>query len=94
MYFFFKALNIPSEDGQPVAELERDLSGMGIASAIKAMQTGKSPGLDGFPADFFKSLPPTMHQAVISLLLKKDIYLIFLMAPKVLLSLGVEKVFD
>uniref|UniRef100_A0A3P8QX47 Reverse transcriptase domain-containing protein n=1 Tax=Astatotilapia calliptera TaxID=8154 RepID=A0A3P8QX47_ASTCA len=61
--------------------------------AIRSMQSGKSPGPDGYPSDFFKkfsnqlnpllkstfeesflsqSLPPTMRQAVISLILKKD----------------------
>ena len=74
------------------AELERDVSVKEIVSAIGAMQSGKSPGPDGFSTEFFKSfltrspllllvfeeslvtnsLPPTMHQAVVSLLLKKD----------------------
>lgn len=57
------------------------------------MQSGKSPGPDGYPTDFYKTfsvqlspllllvfkelfslkaLPSTMHEAVISLLLKKD----------------------
>ena len=57
------------------------------------MKTGNSPGLDGFPSEFYRSfstkllshlckvyteavkvkaLPPTMTQATISVLLKKD----------------------
>lgn len=74
-------------------ELEKDISVTEIVFAIRDMQSGKSPGPDGFPAEFFKkfseplsplllsvfnessvtlSLPVSMRQAIISLLLKKD----------------------
>ncbi len=90
---FFKSLKVPSIGVEFSAELERDFSVEEIVSAIGAMQSGKSPGPDGFSTEFFKkfsvqlspllllvfeeslinsSLPPTMRQAVISLLLKKD----------------------
>lgn len=90
---FFKSLNMPSVVVEFSVELERDFSVKEIVSAIGAMQSGKSPGPDGFSTKFFKkfsdqlspllllvfeessitnSLPPTMRQAVISLLLKKD----------------------
>ena len=83
---FFKALNIPSVKSELVTELE-------VISAIRDMQSGKSPVPDHFPTEFFKtfenqlspllpsvfeesllsrSLPPSLHKAVISLLLKKD----------------------
>lgn len=85
---------MPSVDAELSAELERDFPDMEIALAIRAMQSGNSPGPDGFPAELKKkkksnqlsllllfvfeeyfasnSLPPTIHQAVISLSLKKD----------------------
>lgn len=90
---FFGTLRVPCVDPGMAAGLEEDLSVAEIASAIGSMQSGKSPGPDGYPADFFKkfsnqlsplllsvfeeslssgSLPPTMRQAVISLILKKD----------------------
>jgi len=90
---FFKSLKILPVSEELSAELERDFSVKEIVSAIGAMQSGKSPGPDGFPNEFFKkfsnqlaplllsvfeeslvtnSLPLTMRQAVISLLLKKD----------------------
>lgn len=73
--------------------MEKDISVTEIVFAIRDMQSGKSPGPDGFPAEFFKkfseplsplllsvfnessvtlSLPVSMRQAIISLLLKKD----------------------
>lgn len=90
---FFETLCVPSVDLGAAAGLEEDLSVAEIASAIGSMQSGKSPGPDGYPTDFFKrfsgqlsplllsvfeesfsskSLPPTMREAVISLILKKD----------------------
>lgn len=51
---FFKPLKIPSIDAGLVEELEKDFSVLEVASAISAMQTGKSPGPDGFQAEFFK----------------------------------------
>lgn len=90
---FFKSLNMLSVVVEFSVELERDFSVKEIVSAIGAMQSGKSPGPDGFSTKFFKkfcdqlspllllvfeeslitnSLLPTMRQAVISLLLKKD----------------------
>lgn len=94
---FFKTKRVPSIDPEAVTELE-DLSVTEIASAISSMQSGKSPGPNGYPTGFkkkkqkpkhsdqlspllwavseelfsLKTLPLTMPEAVISLLLKKD----------------------
>lgn len=51
---FFSSVNIPTLDTGLAADLEKDFSITEIVAAIKAMQGGKSPGLDGFPTDFFK----------------------------------------
>ena len=90
---FCQSLRFPLLDAEKVAKLEEDLSVEEIKLAIKSMQGGKSPGPDGYPAEFYKtfsdllspllltvleesfctrSLPCTMRQAVISLILKKD----------------------
>ena len=66
---------------------------MEINNAIMSLQSGKAPGPDGFPTDFYKKfkdklaplllsvyaealenniLPPTLRQASITLLLKKN----------------------
>lgn len=51
---FFKSLKMPSVGAEFSAELERDFSVKEIVSAIGAMQSGKSPGPDGFSTKFFK----------------------------------------
>uniref|UniRef100_A0A3Q3ED67 Reverse transcriptase domain-containing protein n=1 Tax=Labrus bergylta TaxID=56723 RepID=A0A3Q3ED67_9LABR len=73
--------------------LEQPLSSEEIVNAIKITPTGKAPGPDGFPIEFYKvlsqklvpilksvydeslvngKLPPTLSQAIVSVLLKKD----------------------
>lgn len=89
---FLRSLHVPSVDPSIADTLEKDLSALEIISAIRCMQSGKSPGPDGYPTDFFKkfseqlaslplsvfeeslslkTLPLTMRQAVISVILKK-----------------------
>ena len=45
---------MPSVSVEFSTELERDFSIKEIVSAIDAMQSGKSPGPDGFSTEFFK----------------------------------------
>ena len=80
-------------DPEVAISLEEPISTTEIMKAIQSMQSGKSPGPDGYPSDFYKkfstqlspilrsvfeesytsqSLPLTMRQAVISLILKND----------------------
>lgn len=53
---FLRSLHVPSLDPVIADMLEKDLSALEIISAIRSMQSGKSPGPDGYPADFFKRL--------------------------------------
>lgn len=90
---FFENLDIPTIDERVATGLEAKFTTDELIMAIDSMQTGKSPGPDGFPSEFFKKfagklapiltsvfdesfnagfLPPTMRQAVISLIPKKD----------------------
>lgn len=90
---FFQHLNIPLLEADAANGLEEPISNDEIQRALKSLQSGKSPGPDGFLSEFYKkfapqltpllkstfdesfvlqSLPPMMHQAVISLILKKD----------------------
>lgn len=52
---FLNKLNIPalSIDNQRI--LEKPITREEIATAILSLNSGKSPGPDGFPAEFFKS---------------------------------------
>lgn len=74
-----------------VEKLEEPITELSIA--VKSLQSGKSPGPDGYPVEFYKKLfpklapillemyneafaneilPPTLTQATISLILKKN----------------------
>lgn len=90
---FFDKLQTPTIAPDIAKKLDAPLNLTEITKAIKEMQNNKSPGPDGYPAEFFfkfcdklapllldtfnesfhlGKLPPTLTQASISLLLKKD----------------------
>lgn len=90
---FFRNLEIPQVNLETAAKLELHIPISEIIDSIGSMQSGKAPGPDGFPSEFFKrfseqlapillsvfreslssqSLPLTMREATISLILKKD----------------------
>ncbi|XP_059203363.1 uncharacterized protein LOC131982778 isoform X4 [Centropristis striata] len=89
---FFDRFSTPTLDRVAAEELERPITLIELEAAVKSLQSGKSPGPDGFPAEFYKTfwkqlaphllemftesyksgtLPHTLNQACISLLLKK-----------------------
>ena len=82
----------PLENRFVAEELERPISAIELEATVKSLQSGKSLGPDGLPAEFYKTfwkqlaphllemfteshssgtLPHTLNQACISLLLKK-----------------------
>lgn len=90
---FFDSLDLPSIKPEVAANLDEPLTLSELKKALMSMQNGKSPGPDGFPAEFLKTfldslsplllnmfneslqtgiLPPSLRQATISLILKKD----------------------
>uniref|UniRef100_A0A3B1IT35 Reverse transcriptase domain-containing protein n=1 Tax=Astyanax mexicanus TaxID=7994 RepID=A0A3B1IT35_ASTMX len=90
---FLENLANPVISTSTAMQLDSPLTLEEVSNAIKAMQSNKTPGPDGFPIEFFKkfigklaplllsvfneslesgSLPQTMTQATIALLLKKD----------------------
>lgn len=92
MISFFDRFNTPNLDRVAAEELERPITAVELEAAVKSLLSGKSPGPDGFPAEFYKTfwkqlaphllemftesynsgtLPHTLNQACISLLLKK-----------------------
>lgn len=50
---FFQKLEIPSIDVNVRDRFEKPISEIEITQAIGTMQSGKSPGPDGFPAEFY-----------------------------------------
>ena len=92
MTSFLQSLETPEVDHVTAGGLDAPLSLEEVVFSIKAMQSNKAPGPDGFSVEFFKkftnklaplliavyneslergSLPPTLTQASIALLLKK-----------------------
>ena len=86
-------LDLPTISDADRGKLEQPIVVGKIDQALKGMKSGKAPGPDGFPIEFYKkfsaklipilrdvfaetlekgTLPPTMTQAIISVLHKKD----------------------
>ena len=57
---FLDPLPIPTISQDLVEKLEVPLTQAEITLAISSMQSGKSPGPDGFPAEFFKKFSPLL----------------------------------
>ena len=91
MIHFLNNLDIPNIDSTLADQLDGPITLDEVVCSIMSLQSGKAPGPDGFPPEFFKkfhiqlaplllsvfkeslekgSLPPTLRQASISLLLK------------------------
>lgn len=90
---FFEKLEIPKVSNEMSVDLEEAFSIEELTRAVNSLQTGKSPGPDGFTSEFYKKfikqlaplllsvfeesfvsgiLPPTMRQAVVTLIPKKE----------------------
>lgn len=54
IYSFLDSLDLPKLSPDAQSSLEQPLSLEEIASAIKLSQTGRAPGPDGFPMEFYK----------------------------------------
>ncbi len=57
---FLNGLNIPTLSTDNKMKLEEPITKEEIAAAILCLQSGKSPGPDGFPAEFFKAFSPLL----------------------------------
>lgn len=90
---FLQGLTTPTVNPTAAEELDSPLQLKEILDALKTMSNGKSPGPDGYSAEFLKkfadqlaplllavyneslgrgALPPTLSQAIITVLLKKN----------------------
>ncbi len=52
MTIFLDSLDFPRLESHTAAELNRDVELEEIQAAISSMQSGKTPGPDGFTAEF------------------------------------------
>lgn len=89
---FFSNIQLPTLSSDQVALLDASVTQEEVKTAILSMNTGKSPGSDGFPVEYYKeyidiitpiltmvfeeafqsgSLPPSLNEALISLIPKK-----------------------
>lgn len=63
-------LTLPSLDREDSKVLEQPISLEGISGAISSFKPGKSPGLDGFPADWYQlhkgKLTPSLQKVFIA----------------------------
>lgn len=62
---FFRKIKVPKIDTKTASKLDQPFSVEELTNAIKLIQTGKSPGPDGFPSEFFKKIcrPTFSHPA-------------------------------
>lgn len=60
MTIFFAKLHVPTLDSHSKDQLEEQITLEEIKMAIKSMQSGKYPGPDGFPVEFFKAFSESL----------------------------------
>lgn len=65
---FYEGLPNVLEDSK--AELERPLSTEELLNALKGMESGKSPGMDGLPAEFYKEFWAVLGEELLAVLNK------------------------
>lgn len=65
---FFQNLPIPSLDATSASDLEQPITLDEISSAIRAMQSGKCPGPDGFPVEFYKKFSGLLTPLLLEML--------------------------
>ena len=51
---WFSKFQLPSLPPEQVEQIDASIRGEEVRKAIKSMQSGKAPGLDGFPVEYYK----------------------------------------
>lgn len=69
---FFSGLQLPTLTSEQKAKLDAPITEEEVRAAISSMKNGKSPGLDGFPIEYYKKyidiLTPVLHKVYIEAL--------------------------
>lgn len=60
MQDFLNNLNVPQLSSDNQNNLEKPITKEEIVLAISSLNSGRSPGPDGFPAEFYKSFAPLL----------------------------------
>lgn len=64
---FLANLDIPNITKEPSENLEKLLDIQEIESAVKDMQSGKAPGPDGFPIEFYKTFASQLAPSLLKM---------------------------
>lgn len=69
---FFSGLQLPTLSGEQKTKLDAPITEEEVRAAISSMKNGKSPGLDGFPIEYYKKfidiLAPVLHKVYLEAL--------------------------
>lgn len=65
-HVFFCHIDVPKIDLEQAVELKNDMSLEEVSQAITSMQSGESPGPDGFPSEFFKKFSELLAPLLLS----------------------------
>lgn len=63
---FFRKIKVPKIETKTASELDKPFSVQEFTSVIKLIQTGKSPGPDGFPSEFFRKFADQLSPILLS----------------------------
>lgn len=64
---FFNTLSVPLVNNDLVSKLEQPITLEELSAAVKSLQSGKSPGPDGYAVEFYKKFFPQIAQILLDM---------------------------